>query len=416
MDIRPPGIPRSACPVDPGGGSINLVVTHEHRFDRTPDGAVWTQVAGAYSFWERYLSVFGRVRVLARVHDTREVPPGSGRADGEGVSFVPLPHYLGPWQYLVRAKAVKETSRGAIGKTDAVILRIPGQIGSCVEPFLRKTQHPYAVEVVGDPYDVFAPGAVRHPLRPLLRWWFPKRMRRQCAGACAAAYVTEYTLQRRYPCPNYSVGISDVEISDGRPSRVFSGRDRVFTILTVGSLSQMYKGTDVLIDAVAVCLREGLDLRLVIAGDGKHRAELEARARSHGLGERARFLGQIPSGPALIGRLDEADLFVLPSRTEGLPRAMIEAMARGLPCIGSTAGGIPELLPGEDMVPPGDIPALARKIREVMSSPARRTRMSERNVEKAHVFRDDILRKRRIDFYTRLRTAMEKWSGDGETT
>ena len=413
-------------------------MTHEHRFDRTPDGAIWTQVAGEYSYWGRYLGVFRRVKILARAREVGDIPFGSIRADGEGVSFVPLPHYIGPWQYLYRAWKVKEVAISAVGKTDAVILRIPGQIGSCIEPFLRNTSHPYAVEVVGDPYDVFAPGAVRHPLRPFLRWWFPKKMRRQCAGACAATYVTEYTLQRRYPCLMRSGGffrkvISGRQLEQGKPyitsfsdidlpgeyfvtrKKDYPRRDPVFTILTIGSLSQMYKGTDVLIDAVSACIREGLDLRLIIIGDGKHRQELEARAWKCGLGERACFLGQIPFGKDITAQLDKADLFVLPSKTEGLPKAMIEAMARGLPCIGSTAGGIPELLHIEDMVPPGDISALARKIREVVSSPDRMARMSERNIEKAYEFHGDILRVRRVNFYKNVRSTMEKWSGESES-
>ena len=55
---------------------------------------------------------------------------------------------------------------------------------------------------------------------------------------------------------------------------------------------------------------------------------------------------------------------------------MVEAMARGLPCIGSAVGGIPELLPADDLVTPGDAPGLARKLQEVLSDPARLARMT----------------------------------------
>ncbi|MEO1187019.1 MAG: glycosyltransferase, partial [Cyanobacteria bacterium J06636_27] len=94
---------------------------------------------------------------------------------------------------------------------------------------------------------------------------------------------------------------------------------------------------------------------------------------------------------------------------EGLPRAMIEAMARGLPCIGSTVGGIPELLPSEDMVTPGDINALAQKIRQVVTNPERMASMSVRNLEKAKNYQDVVLQKRRIAFYSHVREKTQSW-------
>ncbi len=78
---------------------------------------------------------------------------------------------------------------------------------------------------------------------------------------------------------------------------------------------------------------------------------------------------------------------------------MIEAMARGLPCIGSSVGGIPELLPSQDMVPAGDIEALAEKIAEVVSAPQRLARMSRRNLARASDYRETVLSGRRKEFY-----------------
>jgi glycosyltransferase involved in cell wall biosynthesis len=88
---------------------------------------------------------------------------------------------------------------------------------------------------------------------------------------------------------------------------------------------------------------------------------------------------------------------------------MIEAMARALPCIGSTVGGIPELLPPEDMVPPGDADALARKISEIVSDPQRLQQMSARNLARAGDFQEDVLRERRIEFYRYVRDRTEEW-------
>ena len=82
-------------------------------------------------------------------------------------------------------------------------------------------------------------------------------------------------------------------------SRPCSGNKKSFKLITVGSLEQLYKGTDMLIDAVAKCVQHGYDLKLTIVGSGKHKSELEDRARARGLGKRVHFTGEMPSGDAV---------------------------------------------------------------------------------------------------------------------
>ncbi len=397
---------------------MNVVVTLDDRFDRTPDGRVWTQTTFPYSFWSRYLQVFDSVRVVARVRDVPNVPSDSKEANGERVSFAAIPYYIGPWQYLLKAWLVWRSARNAVNTNDAVILRVSSPITFPIQSMLRQTGRPYAVEVVADPYDLFAPGSVTHPLRPFFRWSSPRQLRRDCVEAAAAAYVTKEALQQRYPCPNFSVGVSDVDL----PEQALVSSSRLprqggtFNLIFVGTMDQLYKAPDVLIDAVAAGVQEGIDLKLTLIGDGKHRSELEARAKSLGLGERVSFLGQLSGGNAVIAQLDLADLFVLPSHQEGLPRAMVEAMARALPCIGSTVGGIPELLPPEDMIPPGDVAALAGKIRDVTTDPKRMAQMSARNLEKAKEYRDRALGEQRNEFYRYVRDMTEAWLKEKQKT
>lgn len=391
---------------------MNVVVSLEYRFHRTPDGKVWTQTTFPYAFWQRYMEVFDQVKVVARVQDVASVPENWQQANGEGVSFAAIPYYVGPYQYLLKARQVKQAARNAVSQTDAVIFRLSSQIASCIQPMLRTTGHPYGVEVVSDPYDVFAPGSVKHPLRPFFRWLSPQQLRRECLDACASAYVTQYALQQRYPCPNFSVGISDVELSSSMlvaKPRLYDMSQRSFTLLFVGSLAQLYKAPNILIDAFAICVEEGLNLKLVMVGEGKHREELEVQAARRRMEKRVIFLGQLPAGDSVRLQLDTADLFVLPSYQEGLPRAMVEAMARGLPCIGSTVGGIPELLGSEDMVPAGNAIALAHKIREVVTDPDRMTHMSARNLEKAKEYTDEVLRSKRLTFYRYVQEKTEEW-------
>ena len=182
-----------------------------------------------------------------------------------------------------------------------------------------------------------------------------------------------------------------------------------YQLVTVGSLAQLYKGTDVLIEAVARCVRAGFDLTAMIVGDGKYRRDLIAQAERLGMASRVRFPGQVTAGEPVRRILDAANLFVLPSRTEGLPRALIEAMARALPCIGSAVGGIPELLDASDLVPAGDAAALAAKIQEVVRDPLRMETMSRRNLAGARKFCGSALAERRRRFYKYVRDYTQRW-------
>lgn len=377
---------------------------------------MWTQAVFPYPFWTRYLDVFDRVSVLARVQDVEAPPADFIRADGAGVCFSAVPYYLGPREYLLKAKQVQRAVQQAISSADAVILRAPGRLGTVAFQHLRTSGRPYGLEVVGNPHEAFAPGAVKHPLRAYFRWQFSKQLKRECQEASAVSYVTEKTLQRSYPPADgaFTTHYSSIELTAesfvSRP-RTQLRREKPYRLVTLSSLAQLHKAPDILIDAIGLCSREGLDLQLALVGDGRHRQELEERVKALGLEGRISFLGQLPAGKAVREQLDKADVFVLPSKTEGLPRAMIEAMARGLPCIGSTAGGIPELLSPEDMVPPSDAAALAGKIREVVTNPKRMMCMSARNLEKAKEYQEEVLRRRRIAFYSYLKEKTVMWSG-----
>lgn len=411
---------------------MTVSVVLDFRFNRTPDGSVWTKTTYSNAFWQRYRCVFDQVRVVARVADVPSVPEGWQQVDGRGVSVAPVPHYLGPGQYAMRQFAVRKAVRNAFNAGDAVIIRALSQLGNTLVPRLARIDYPFGLEVGGDPHEAFSPNAVQHPLRPLFRMWFTRALRNQCRLAPAVAYVTEFTLQKRYPCAAYSIGASDVEISDEsliKKPRAFTTfysnvelKEEAFvekplscknrnqaTLIFVGSLAQMYKGPDVLLTAAQQCISHGIQLRVVMIGDGKHRPELESLAERLGIAGQVTFMGEVSAGPAVRRELDKADIFVLPSRTEGLPRAMVEAMARGLPCIGTSVGGMVELLPPKDLVPPGDAPALAAKIASLVGDSDTLHHMSMRNLAKAHEYRDDILYDRRVAFYRHLRDCTEGW-------
>jgi glycosyltransferase involved in cell wall biosynthesis len=247
---------------------------------------------------------------------------------------------------------------------------------------------------------------------------YVKLLKDQCMTATCAAYVTREYLQRHYPTEaEFTTSYSSIGlpadlfsfVNERRKSRPGSSTtgSKNRTLVFVGSLAQRYKGLNFLLHAMRFCTDKGLNLNLSVLGDGLHRSEYEHLASKLGLEEKVKFYGYVPPGREVLSKLCESDLFVMPSLAEGLPRAMIEAMACGLPCIGTRIGGIPELLPSEDLVPPGDVRALANKIEEVLTNPERATQMISYGLEKAEEYLEENLRARRVEFYSFLRERTE---------
>ncbi len=413
--------------------SMVVVVTSDFRFTQTPDGQVWTGTSYARPFWDRYLKVFDKVRIVARAEQVNQVAPEFKAVSGDGVEFRGVPFYLGPWQYLKVRGRVREALRSTLGPHDAALFRVSSRLADDQLPLLWKQHRPYGLEVVGDPMESLAPGAVKHPLRPVFRQLSTRALKAQCARASAVSYVTERVLQERYPAGHdgLSISVSDAELQ----AASFSAVPRVFTthysstdlapdayaakpkmhtgpvpprLVFVGSLAQMYKGPDVLLNAINILSRQGFELELSLVGGGRHMPQLKQLAQTLGVGRLVTFHGEVPS-EAVRERLDWGTLFVLPSRTEGLPRVIVEAMARALPCIASNVGGIPELLHPDDMVASNDAEALAAKIKQVLTSPARLNEMSIRNLAKAQEFRPDVLEERRTRFYRFLYDVTQEW-------
>jgi glycosyltransferase involved in cell wall biosynthesis len=390
---------------------VRVLLTTEAHFFST-GGELYAEGPSGYSTWSKYIDVFGEALVLARVGSRAEALPEQTLAAGLSVSFCALPDYRGPWQYIRRLPELKSIVRQTIGSCDAFILRVPGLVGRLVWRELRRLGRPYALEVVGDPWDSLAPGALPSALRPIYRRTGTRELKMMCAGAAAIHYVTKSALQKRYPAgPNaYTIAFPNALLDAAYAASTIPQarflRMRVhepIRIGFIGSLAQMYKGPDVLLRASSLCRERGRDFDVVMVGDGRYAEQMNGLAKQLGVEDRTQFVPRLPSGEPVFDFLDSIDLFVMPSRAEGLPRALVEAMARGCPCIGSNVGGIPELLAPEDLVPTNNPEALAQKIMEVTANPERMKAMSERNLARAKEFDPEVLHDARLAFYRYVR-------------
>jgi len=143
------------------------------------------------------------------------------------------------------------------------------------------------------------------------------------------------------------------------------------------SIEDLYKGFAVLLAAMSRLVRQTVRVTLEVVGAGDAAEDIERHARTLGVAGCVRFSGEL-SDAALARRYEEAHAFVLPSEREGFGIAFVEAMARGLPCVGVAAGGVPEVIENGAtglLVPPGDAAALADAMRTLAENCRVRMRM-----------------------------------------
>jgi glycosyltransferase involved in cell wall biosynthesis len=357
--------------------------------------------------WRRYLDVFSAVTLAARVFDVEEPSPGCVPASTPGLTFCALPPYSGLQGFVRHGRTVWAAVAGAVRACPAVVVRSPSPIAYLAARCARDLGRPYGAQIVGDPDQVFSPGAFEHPLRAPLRSAVTAAQKYVVRHAAAVMFVTRYVLQRKYPADGFVFSGSDVALDDGAfvAERSFEQpRSKPFTLVTVAALDQPYKGIAILLDAVAELRRTGRTVCLLVAGGGALMRELELRATTLGLAHDVRFLGQLDQH-GVRRALDDGDLFVLPSLTEGLPRALLEAMARALPAIATNVGGVPELVPPACLVPPRNATALARRIDALIDDAAARRAMGTRNRAVAYEYHDRVQAPLRRAFLLAVREA-----------
>jgi glycosyltransferase involved in cell wall biosynthesis len=193
--------------------------------------------------------------------------------------------------------------------------------------------------------------------------------------ACVSEHSRE-SLESILPRPR-SIAITG-HIIDLPPPDVFTKKDRGrFEVLCAARLEH-YKGVDVLLRALAILLQRRPDAHLTVAGDGSEAANLKQLAEDLGVQGSVTFAGAL-SPDRMAEALGQADAVVLPSRSEGLPLSVVEALAAGKPLVATRAGGIPEIIgDGENgLLADADDPAgLAEALSVLAENPELRARLA----------------------------------------
>ncbi|HDR8317306.1 TPA: glycosyltransferase, partial [Bacillus cereus] len=239
----------------------------------------------------------------------------------------------------------------AIIESDYIVARLPSVIGSIAVDIAKKHRKPYLVEVVACPWDAFWNHSIKGKLVAPFMYYATKKLVRD---ADYSIYVTNEFLQNRYPTKGKSVSCSNValkefddKILEDRLQKIqnMSG-NRKIVIGTTGAVDVKYKGQRYIIQALGELKKKGNTNFIYQLVGGGNQEYLKSIAKKYDVLDQVTFLGAMPHDK-VFGWLETIDLYVQPSRQEGLPRALIEAMSAGVPAFGAKTAGIPELLDKE---------------------------------------------------------------------
>jgi glycosyltransferase involved in cell wall biosynthesis len=202
--------------------------------------------------------------------------------------------------------------------------------------------------------------------------------------------VARFLVAHRFPAGRLHVVPNGIDLRRSEP-----GPAHEPLVVGTAAILEHRKGVDVLLDA---CARVDTPVRVEIFGDGSLRGDLEEQARV--LGVDAQFHGRVDDVRA---RLEGLDIFVLPSRDENLPMALLEAMAAAVPPVATRVGGVPELVvDGESglLVAVDDVDGLAAAIASLAHDPAHRERIARRAAQRvANEFEAEALGRRMVSLY-----------------
>lgn len=315
------------------------------------------------------------------------------------IEVIEMPNFNSISQFFNRYKYIKRLSQ-VIDNCDLFFLRIPSIISNMVASLCIKKHRAYLVEVGGCAWDSYWNHGLKGKLIAPTMFFNQKYT---VWNATFASYVTEKWLQKRYPTQAKTIAASNVYLSsfdtDAISRRIINmGRLNYnpVKIGTIASVDVRYKGQEYIIKAMGKLKKQGyvFEYELVGGGSGKYLKDL---AKKCGVEENVHFLG-LKLHDKIWSWLDSVDIYAQPSKQEGLPRALIEAMNRGCVCIGSKTAGIPELLESEFIFKNGNVKEIIDILKRIKNC---KTLIGtiQRNFYKSREFSIDILSFRRKVFF-----------------
>ena len=387
---------------------------HDTPLIRDTDGKIYSR-SFSYDIWERYLSVFDSLIISTRMKEgdsTKYNIKHMKLSSGENVNFQPISAYNKNIDLLINYNKIKKEIRRTLTQADCAIIRLPSFIGNIAYKEANKMNKPSLIEVVGCAWDAYWNYSLIGKFVALPSYL---AMKKAVKDAKYATYVTNKFLQTRYPttgeytnCSNVYINNINKNIMEKRFIKIKRmDKSNKIVLGTAAAVNVRYKGQQYVIKALGRLKKQGItniEYQLVGAGDQSY---LRSVAEKYDVAKQVNFLGPMQHDK-VFEWLDTIDIYVQPSRQEGLPRALIEAMSRGVPAFGARTAGIPELLEDEFLFSNtrnniDEICAILKKFNNQQNM----ITQSKRNFEEAKKYHKDIIEERRQRILNQFKNSID---------
>lgn len=315
---------------------MGLLFVHDHKF-RNIDGKFYSTGGLSDKALIRYTGIFGKTTVIARVIEEKNSNSKYSEIKNKDIN-------------IINGLALNHSDLvGIVKDVDSVIVRMPSFLGIKVLKIAKQLNKPYLIELVACPWDSLWNHSIKGKIVAPYMTWVTKKV---VKNAEYVLYVTNSFLQNRYPTKGKNVNCSNVVLNEQCEEVLLKRYEKIrqdekpLIIGTIGALDVKFKGQWRVIKALGKLKKKGninYFYYLVGGGDSTY---LKFIIKKYNVEDQVKIIGSIPH-ENINSWLDNIDIYVQPSQQEGLPRALIEAMSRGLPCFGAKTGGIPELLEKE---------------------------------------------------------------------
>jgi glycosyltransferase involved in cell wall biosynthesis len=372
---------------------MKLVFAHDHKL-RYIDGKYYTLGGLSDSITGRYMQFFDELTIFCRAIPKQSFDTNLFELKNPAVTVKPVSSGS-----LVLSKEAKQMMEEEIKHSDALIVKLHSKIAEQAIHYARKYNVPYLVESVGCPWDAYW----NHSMKgKIVAPFMTISTKRELKRAPFAVYVTKEFLERRYPCDGKWIDCSDVELQEMDPSilekrlaKIASRGNEPMVLGTLAQVDVLYKGQEYVIRALAELRRKGIQFKYKLAGSGSPEY-LKKVAAEAGVTDLVEFCGVL-SHDAVFSWLDDIDFYIQPSKQEGLPRAMVEAISRACPAAGSNVGGIGELVDKKYIFRKGNVSDIVSILEKLTTDEL--NEMAKTNFETAQSYEKSYLDKKRYDFY-----------------